>query len=150
MSLSDDLMWNWFDLLSMRSNEEIQQLKKECEAGRNPRDAKVMLAKEIVTRLHNAEAADAPEQEFINRFRKGAVPENIPEVTLENNGEAMGILKLIKEAGVAPSTTEAGRNVTQGGVHLNGEKVTDKALQVQPGTYTLQVGKRKWAKVTLK
>ena len=150
MSLSDDLMWNWFDLLSMRSNEEIQQLKKECEAGRNPRDAKVMLAKEIVTRFHNAEAADAAEQEFINRFRKGAVPENIPEVTLENNGEAMGILKLIKEAGLAPSTTEAGRNVTQGGVHLNGEKVTDKALQVQPGTYTLQVGKRKWAKVTLK
>ena len=82
--------------------------------------------------------------------RKGAVPENIPEVTLENNGEAMGILKLIKEAGLAPSTTEAGRNVTQGGVHLNGKKVTDKALQVQPGTYTLQVGKRKWAKVTLK
>ena len=68
MSLSDDLMWNWFDLLSMRSNEEIQQLKKECEAGRNPRDAKVMLAKEIVTRFHNAEAADAAEQEFINRF----------------------------------------------------------------------------------
>ena len=93
MSLSDDLMWNWFDLLSMRSNEEIQQLKKECEAGRNPRDAKVMLAKEIVTRFHNAEAADAAEQEFINRFRKGAVPENIPEVTLENGGEAMGILK---------------------------------------------------------
>ena len=150
MSLSDDLMWNWFDLLSMRSNEEIQQLKKECEAGRNPRDAKVMLAKEIVTRFHNAEAADAAEQEFINRFRKGAVPENIPEVTLENGGEAMGILKLIKEAGLAPSTSEAGRNVTQGGVHLNGEKVTDKALQVQPGTYTLQVGKRKWAKVTLK
>ena len=75
---------------------------------------------------------------------------NIPEVTLENGGEAMGILKLIKEAGLAPSTSEAGRNVTQGGVHLNGEKVTDKALQVQPGTYTLQVGKRKWAKVTLK
>ena len=109
-----------------------------------------MLAKEIVTRFHNAEAADAAEQEFINRFRKGAVPENIPEVTLENGGEAMGILKLIKEAGLAPSTSEAGRNVTQGGVHLNGEKVTDKALQVQPGTYTLQVGKRKWAKVTLK
>ena len=150
MSLSDDLMWNWFDLLSMRSNEEIQQLKNECEAGRNPRDAKVMLAKEIVTRFHNAEVADAAEQEFINRFHKGAVPENIPEVTLENNGEAMGILKLIKEAGLAPSTTEAGRNVTQGGVHLNGKKVTDKALQVQPGTYTLQVGKRKWAKVTLK
>ena len=104
----------------------------------------------VVTRFHNAEAADAAEQEFINRFRKGAVPENIPEVTLENGGEAMGILKLIKEAGLAPSTSEAGRNVTQGGVHLNGEKVTDKALQVQPGTYTLQVGKRKWAKVTLK
>ena len=133
MSLSDDLMWNWFDLLSMRSNDESPLLKYECEAGRNPRDATVMLANEIVT-----------------RFRKGAVPENIPEVTLENNGEAMGILKLIKEAGLAPSTTEAGRNVTQGGVHLNGKKVTDKALQVQPGTYTLQVGKRKWAKVTLK
>jgi len=99
MSLSDDLMWNWFDLLSMRSNEEIQQLKKECEAGRNPRDAKVMLAKEIVTRFHNAKLPTLPSRNLSIASARVAVPENIPEVTLENNGEAMGILKLIKEAG---------------------------------------------------
>ena len=124
MSLSDDLMWNWFDLLSMKSNEEIAQLKHDCENGRNPRDAKVMLAKEIVTRFHNKEAADAAEQE-------------------------LSITKLIKEAGLTASSAEAGRNIEQGGVQIDGKRVTDKTLQLPLGSYTIKVGKRKWAKVHL-
>lgn len=149
MSLSDDLMWNWFDLLSMKSNEEIAQLKKECENGRNPRDAKVMLAKEIVTRFHNKEAADAAEQEFVNRFRKGEMPENIPEITVKANGDHMSITRLIKEAGLTSSSAEAGRNIEQGGVQINEQKVTDKTQQLALGTYIIKVGKRKWAKVHL-
>ena len=150
MSLSDDLMWNWFDLLSMRSNEEIAQLKKECENGRNPRDAKVLLAKEIVTRFHDAAAADAAEQEFVNRFRKGAMPSDVPEISVDNSGEPMLLAKLIKEAGLCASTSDANRNIDQGGVRLDGEKVTDKKTEVAPGDYVLQVGKRKWAKIHLK
>ena len=140
MSLSDDLMWNWFDLLSMRSNEEIAQLKKECENGRNPRDAKVLLAKEIVTRFHDAAAADAAEQEFVNRFRKGAMPSDVPEISVDNSGEPMLLAKLIKEAGLCASTSDANRNIDQGGVRLDGEKVTDKKTEVAPGDYVLQVG----------
>ena len=150
MSLSDDLMWNWFDLLSMRNNAEIAQLKKECEEGRNPRDAKVLLAKEIVTRFHNAEAADAAEQEFINRFRKGAVPSDVPEVSVTLEGNEMPVMKVIKEAGLCASSSEAGRNIDQGAVHIDGAKVTDRKAQLSSGTYLFQVGKRKWAKVTLK
>ncbi len=149
MSLSDDLMWNWFDLLSMKSNEEIAQLKHDCENGRNPRDAKVMLAKEIVTRFHNKEAADAAEQEFVNRFRKGEMPEDIPEVTVNAGADKMSITKLIKEAGLTASSAEAGRNIEQGGVQIDGKKVTDKTLQLPLGSYTIKVGKRKWAKVHL-
>lgn len=150
MSLSDDLMWNWFDLLSMRSNEEIAQLKEECENGRNPRDAKVLLAKEIVTRFHDAAAADAAEQEFVNRFRKGAMPSDVPEISVDNSSEPMLLAKLIKEAGLCASTSDANRNIDQGGVRLDGEKVTDKKTEVASGDYVLQVGKRKWAKIHLK
>lgn len=150
MSISDTLMWNWYDLLSLRPNAEIAKLKEECAAGRNPRDAKVLLAKEIIARFHSAKEADAAEAEFNARFRGGATPSDMPEVTVQaETADGIGILQMIKEAGLAPSNTEAGRNVTQGGVHLNGDKVSDKGLRLKAGTYTLQVGKRKWAKVTV-
>ncbi len=150
MSISDTLMWNWYDLLSLRPNAEIAKLKEECVAGRNPRDAKVLLAKEIIARFHSAKEADAAEAEFNARFRGGAAPSDMPEVTVQaETADGIGILQMIKEAGLAPSNTEAGRNVTQGGVHLNGDKVSDKGLRLKAGTYTLQVGKRKWAKVTV-
>ena len=149
MSISDTLMWNWYDLLSLRPNAEIAKLKEECAAGRNPRDAKVLLAKEIIARFHSAKEADAAEAEFNARFRGGAAPSDMPEVTVQaETADGIGILQMIKEAGLAPSNTEAGRNVAQGGVHLNGDKVSDKGLRLKAGTYTLQVGKRKWAKVT--
>lgn len=150
MSISDTLMWNWYDLLSLRPNAEIAKLKEECAAGRNPRDAKVLLAKEIIARFHSAKEADAAEAEFNARFRGGVAPSDMPEVTVQaETADGIGILQMIKEAGLAPSNTEAGRNVTQGGVHLNGDKVSDKGLRLKAGTYTLQVGKRKWAKVTV-
>lgn len=150
MSISDTLMWNWYDLLSLRPNAEIAKLKEECAAGRNPRDAKVLLAKEIIARFHSAKEADAAEVEFNARFRGGAAPSDMPEVTVQaETADGIGILQMIKEAGLAPSNTEAGRNVSQGGVHLNGDKVSDKGLRLKAGTYTLQVGKRKWAKVTV-
>ena len=150
MSISDTLMWNWYDLLSLRPNAEIAKLKEECAAGRNPRDAKVLLAKENIARFHSAKEADAAEAEFNARFRGGAAPSDMPEVTVQaETADGIGILQMIKEAGLAPSNTEAGRNVTQGGVHLNGDKVSDKGLRLKAGTYTLQVGKRKWAKVTV-
>ena len=150
MSISDTLMWNWYDLLSLRPNAEIAKLKEECAAGRNPRDAKVLLAKEIIARFHSAKEADAAEAEFNACFRGGAAPSDMPEVTVQaETADGIGILQMIKEAGLAPSNTEAGRNVTQGGVHLNGDKVSDKGLRLKAGTYTLQVGKRKWAKVTV-
>lgn len=150
MSISDTLMWNWYDLLSLRPNAEIAKLKEECAAGRNPRDAKVLLAKEIIARFHSAKEADAAEAEFNARFRGGAAPSDMPEVTVQaETADGIGILQMIKEAGLASSNTEAGRNVAQGGVHLNGDKVSDKGLRLKAGTYTLQVGKRKWAKVTV-
>lgn len=150
MSISDTLMWNWYDLLSLSPNAEIAKLKEECAAGRNPRDAKVLLAKEIIARFHSAKEADAAEAEFNARFRGGAAPSDMPEVTVQaETADGIGILQMIKEAGLAPSNTEAGRNVAQGGVHLNGDKVSDKGLRLKAGTYTLQVGKRKWAKVTV-
>ena len=150
MSISDTLMWNWYDLLSLRPNAEIAKLKEECAAGRNPRDAKVLLAKEIIARFHSAKEADAAEAEFNARFRGGAAPSDMPEVTVQaETADGIGILQMIKEAGLAPSNTEAGRNVAQGGVHLNGDKVSDKGLRLKAGTYTLQVGKRKWAEVTV-
>lgn len=150
MSISDDLMWDWYDLLSLKSNEEIAQLKKDCSEGRNPRDAKVMLAKELVERFHDAEAANKAEEEFNNRFRAGEMPEDIPECTVECTDGQMSLAHVIKAAGLAPSGAEANRNIVQGGVRVDGERVTDKAVALKAGTtYILQVGKRKWAKVTL-
>jgi len=146
LSISDDLMWRWYTLLSFKSMAEIEALKKEVEGGRNPKDAKVMLAKEITARFHSAAAADAAEQDFINRS-KGGIPDDIPEVSLL--GAPMGIGALLKAAGLAPSTTEAGRLVDGGGVRIDGAVISDKGLKVEAGTFVLQVGKRKFARVTL-
>jgi tyrosyl-tRNA synthetase len=146
LSISDTLMWRWYTLLSFQSMAEIEVLKKEVEGGRNPKDAKVMLAKEITARFHSAAAADAAEQDFINRS-KGGVPHDIAEVSL--SGAPLGIGALLKSAGLAPSTTEAGRLIDGGGVRVDSSVVSDKGLKLEAGTYVVQVGKRKFAKVTL-
>ena len=146
LSISDTLMWRWYTLLSFKSMAEIEALEKEVAGGRNPKDAKVMLAKEITARFHSAAAADAAEQDFINRS-KGGIPDDIPEVTL--SGAPMGIGTLLKAAALAPSTTEAGRLIDGGGVRIDGVVISDKGLKVAAGTCVVQVGKRKFAKVTL-
>ncbi len=146
LSISDVLMWRWYTLLSFKSMADIEALKKEVEGGRNPKDAKVALAKEITARFHGAAAADAAEQDFINRS-KGGVPDEIPEVSL--SGVPMGIGALLKAAGLAPSTSEANRLIDGGGVRVDSSVVSDKALKLDAGTYVVQVGKRKFARVTL-
>jgi tyrosyl-tRNA synthetase len=146
LSISDDLMWRWYTLLSFRSEAEIAALKEEVSGGRNPKDAKVMLAKEITARFHSAQAADAAEQDFANRS-KGGVPDEIPEISL--SGAPLGIAQLLKQAGLAPSSSEANRLIEGGGVRIDSSVVSDKALKLEPGTYVLQVGKRKFARVSL-
>lgn len=146
LSISDTLMWDWFTLLSFKSLAEIAALKAEVEGGRNPKDAKVMLSKEITTRFHSAAAADAAEQDFINRS-KGGVPDEIPEVSL--SGAPLGIGALLKQANLAPSGSEANRLIDGGGVRVDGSVVSDKGLKLAAGTYVVQVGKRKFARVTL-
>ncbi|WP_041675015.1 tyrosine--tRNA ligase [Ramlibacter tataouinensis] len=146
MSISDTLMWRWYLLLSFRSEAEIAALKQEVDAGRNPRDAKVLLAKEITARFHSAAAADAAEQDFVNRS-KGGVPDDIPEVSLA--GAPLGIAALLKQAGLAPSSSEANRLIEGGGVRVDGSVVSDKGLRLGAGTYVVQVGKRKFARVAL-
>lgn len=147
MSISDELMWDWYNLLSFRPLTEIAQLKAEVEAGKNPRDVKILLAKEIIARFHNDDAANAAEQEFINRFQKGAMPDEMPEFTFE--GE-IGLATLLKEAGLVPSTSEAIRSAQQGGVKIDGEKIDDVRQNAEKGTFVYQVGKRKFARVTVK
>lgn len=146
LSISDDLMWRWYTLLSFQSETQISALRAEVAGGRNPKDAKVMLAKEITARFHSAAAADAAEQDFINRS-KGGVPDNIPEVTL--GGAPLGIGALLKSAGLAPSTSEANRLIDGGGVRVDSSVVSDRGLKLSAGTYVVQVGKRKFARVTL-
>ncbi|MDO8904384.1 tyrosine--tRNA ligase [Hydrogenophaga sp.] len=146
LSISDTLMWRWYTLLSFKSIAEIEVLKKEVDGGRNPKDAKVMLAKEITTRFHSAAAADAAEQDFINRS-KGGVPDLIPEARV--SGAPMGVAALLKAAGLAASTGEGNRLIDGGGVRVDSSVVGDKGLKLEAGTYVLQVGKRKFAKVTL-
>ncbi len=147
MSISATIMWKYFDLLSFRSIEEVAALRAETESGRNPRDAKVMLGQEIVARFHSQAAAEAALGAFEARFRDGAVPENMPEVTVA--GAPVGILKLLREAALVTSGAEAQRNVEQGGVRVDGDRVEDKSLQLGAGTYVIQVGKRKFARVTV-
>jgi len=149
MSISDVLMWRWYDLLSMRAETEIAALKQQAREGRNPRDIKVLLAKEIVARFHSARAAEQAEFEFMSRFKFGAIPDDMPAVSIAAGGDGVGIAALLKQAQLAPSTSEAIRNIEQGGVKIDGEKVADRALVVRSGTYVVQVGKRKWARVTV-
>jgi tyrosyl-tRNA synthetase len=146
LSISDELMWKYFTLLSFRPEGEIATLRAEVDAGRNPKDAKVMLAREITTRFHDAAAADAAERDF-QRRAAGGVPDEIPSVAL--GGAPLAIGALLKAAGLAPSTSEALRLVEQGGVRIDGAVVSDKALKVGAGTCVVQVGKRKFARVTL-
>ncbi|MCW8199079.1 tyrosine--tRNA ligase [Verminephrobacter aporrectodeae subsp. tuberculatae] len=146
LSISDPLMWNWYQLLSFRSLAEIQALQAEVAQGRNPKDAKVLLAKEITTRFHSAAAADAAEQDFMHRSR-GGVPEQIPQLSLP--GAPLGIGALLKRANLAPSTSEAQRLIDGGGVRIDGSVVSDKGLRLGAGTYVLQVGKRRFARVVL-
>ncbi|ACX82588.1 Tyrosine--tRNA ligase [Aggregatibacter actinomycetemcomitans] len=147
MSISDDLMWDWYNLLSFRPLTEIIQLKEDVANGKNPRDVKILLAKEIIARFHSEADADTAEQEFINRFQKGAMPDDMPEFTFE--GE-IGLANLLKDAGLVASTSEANRMVQQGGVKIDGEKVDDAKLIITTSTAVYQVGKRKFAKVTVK
>ena len=146
LSISDVLMWRWYTLLSFQSLAEIEALKAEVAAGRNPKDAKVLLAREITTRFHSAQAADAAEQDFANRS-KGGVPDEIPEVQL--SGAPLGIGLVLKQSGLAPSTSEANRLIDGGGVRVDSSVVSDKGLKLAAGTYVVQVGKRKFARVTL-
>jgi tyrosyl-tRNA synthetase len=151
MSISDPLMWRYFELLSFRPVAEIAALRGECEAGRNPREAKVMLAQEIVTRFHSRAAADAALAEFDARFRQGATPANIPEVMLHANGAGLPIAQLAKQAGIVESTSEALRLIAQRGLKVDGDVVADKALVIASGaTVVVQAGKRKFARVTVK
>jgi len=146
MSISDTLMWRWYTLLSFRSEADIAALRREVEGGANPRDAKVALAQEITARFHSAQAADAALQDFVNRS-KGGVPDEIPEVAL--SGAPLGIGALLKQAGLAPSTSEANRLIDGGGVRVDSSVVSDKGLKLAAGTYVIQVGKRKFARVNL-
>lgn len=146
MSISDVMMWRYYELLSFRSLAEIAQFKKEIEGGRNPRDVKVLLAQEIVARFHTAQAAEDALADFVNRS-KGGIPDEIPEVAL--SGAPMGIGQLLKQANLCASTSEALRMVEQGGVRIDGTVISDKGLKVDAGTVVVQVGKRKFARVTL-
>ena len=146
LSISDVLMWKWYTLLSFKSEADIAALKAEVAGGRNPKDAKVALAKEITARFHSAAAASSAEQDFINRS-KGGVPDEMAEVSV--SGAPMGIGALLKAAGLAASGGEASRLMEGGGVRVDSAVVSDKALRLAAGTYVLQVGKRKFARVTL-
>lgn len=146
MSISDEMMWRYYDLLSFRSIEDIAGFKKEVEGGRNPRDIKVLLGQEIVERFHSRQAAEEALQDF-NHRAKGGIPDEVPEVSLQ--GAPLGIGQLLKGAGLCPSTSEALRMVEQGGVRIDGAVVGDKGLKVEAGNFVVQVGKRKFARVTL-
>ncbi|GGB41223.1 tyrosine--tRNA ligase [Oceanisphaera marina] len=149
MSLSDELMWRYFELLSRRSLEELAELKQQVAEGANPRDTKILLAKEIISRYHNEAAAEQAHQDFVQRFQKNAIPDDLPEVTLNAGGEGMAIANLLKEAGLVGSTSEALRMIKQGAVKINGDKLEDGKLVVPAGEAVYQVGKRKFARVTI-
>jgi tyrosyl-tRNA synthetase len=150
MSISDELMWRYLELLSFRSLDQISAWRKEVADGRNPRDVKVLLAQEIVARFHTQQAAVDALEEFEARFRKGVLPDDMPEVTVPAVDGHIGIAQLLKQAGLVDSTSEALRMIQAGAVKLDGDKVSDKALQLQAGTVVVaQVGKRKFGRVTV-
>jgi len=151
MSISDELMWRYFDLLSFRGNDEIADLKSDAAAGRNPRDIKFLLCEEIIERFHGWDAAVAAREEFIARFQKGQMPEDIPERTLETGGQGIGIAAALTQCELTSSNSEAFRMIQQGGVKIDGENISDRTLQLAPSfSGVLQVGKRKFCKVRVK
>lgn len=147
MSISDDLMWSYYELLSFRPLEEVAELKAGVEAGKNPRDVKVLLAKEIIARFHSEADAEAAEQEFVNRFAKNQVPDEMPEFEFE---AGLPIANVLKEAGLVNSTSDAMRMIKQGAAKLEGEKIEDSKFVPEAGTAVYQVGKRKFARITIK
>jgi tyrosyl-tRNA synthetase len=150
MSVSDDLMWRYFELLSFRPLNEIAQLRQQVVDGANPRDIKFQLGQEIVARFHDAAAAEAAQAGFVARFQKGAMPEDMPELTLDSDGGELGIASLLKAASLTGSTSDAFRMLKQGAVRIDGERVADKSLTIKSGsTHVFQVGKRRFARVTV-
>jgi tyrosyl-tRNA synthetase len=150
MSISDDLMWRYYELVSLRPLSEVEGFKREVAAGRNPRDIKVLLGQEIVARFHSTLAAEQALSDFEARFRQGEAPADMPEVTLSTQGKGGVVVSaLLKQAGLAPSSSEAARAIEQGGVRIDGQRIEDRSLLVLPGTYVVQLGKRRWARVTL-
>jgi tyrosyl-tRNA synthetase len=150
MSISDELMWRYYDLLSFRSNADIAALKADAAAGRNPRDIKFLLCEEIIARFHSQKDAVAAREAFIARFRQGEMPEDMPEKILETGGDGIGIAAALSQCGLTSSNSEAFRMIQQGGVRIDGEKVEDRALQLGPGfSGVLQVGKRKFCKASV-
>ena len=150
MSISDKLMWRYFELLSFRPLGEIEQFRQDVSEGANPRDIKFQLGQEIVARFHDKAAAEAAQANFIARFQKGAMPEEMPELTVTGNGGELGIASLLKEAALVSSTSEAFRMIKQGAVRIDGERISDKRLTIQSGsTHVFQIGKRRFARVTV-
>ena len=151
MSVSDELMWRYYDLLSFRSNQEIADLKADVTGGRNPRDVKFLLCEEIIGRFHDRAAAVAAREEFIARFQRGQMPDEIPEQTLATGGEGIGIAAALSQCGLTSSNSEAFRMIQQGGVRIDGEKISDRTLVLTTGFEgVLQVGKRKFCRLTLR
>jgi tyrosyl-tRNA synthetase len=150
MSISDELMWRYFELLSFRPMSEINAWKQACEQGANPRNYKVALAQEIIARFHDADAATKALENFEARFQRGAMPEDMDDLTLTTQGEMLGIANLLKDAGLVSSTSEAIRQIKQGAVKIDGEKVSDPKLELALNSqHVYQVGKRKFARVTV-
>jgi tyrosyl-tRNA synthetase len=150
MSISDDLMWRYFDLLSFRSNEEIAQFKADVEGGQNPRDVKFLLCEEIIERFHDRAAAVAARESFIARFQQGQMPDDIPEKNLDTQGEGIGLAAALTQCGLTISNSDAFRMIAQGATKIDGEKVSDRRMRLEPGfTGVLQVGKRKFCKLTV-
>ncbi|MGD8840587.1 MAG: tyrosine--tRNA ligase [Gammaproteobacteria bacterium] len=150
MSISDELMWRYFELLSFRPLDEIEAMRQQVADGANPRDIKFLLAEEIITRFHDAAAADAAKQDFVARFAKGAMPDEMPELCLSLESDSIGVAAMLKQAGLTSSTSESFRMIQQGAVRLDGEKVSDKGLNLDRGSVVVaQVGKRKFARITL-
>jgi tyrosyl-tRNA synthetase len=150
MSISDGLMWRYFELLSFRPMSEVEQFQRDIDAGANPRDIKFLLAEEIIARFHNAAAAEAAKQDFITRFTRGALPDDIPEIEIQLDQDTIGIAALLKQSGLTDGTSDSFRMIKQGAVKLDGEKVSDRGLELTRGSVVVaQVGKRKFKRITL-